>query len=182
MAVPMAITTLLECLRILSYDVILLMAYNMHTPLYYTGTRTKEYWGAYHEPVFTGTKRRLVQKQDHFQYIPLLSSLKSLLSDVSIPDEVEQCSARVHTDGIIEDVCDGKAFKAHPMFSGDPYALQIIAFYDELELCNPLGTHVKKHKLAIVLYALGNIRPILKAHLVTAAAIPILGNMVLMRF
>lgn len=79
----------------------------------------------YHEPVFTGAKRRLIQKQDHFQYIPLLSSLKSLLSDVSILDEIQQCSARVHTDGIIEDVCDGEAFREHPLFSSDPYALQI---------------------------------------------------------
>ena len=27
-------------------------------------------------------------------------------------------------------------------FSQDPHALQIIAYYDEVELCNPLGTHV----------------------------------------
>ena len=37
-------------------------------------------------------------------------------------------------------------------------ALKIIAFY-EVELCNPLGTHVKEHKLGVVLFALGNIHP-----------------------
>ena len=41
----------------------------------------------------------------------------------------------------------------------DPMALQIIAFYDEVELCNPLGTHVKKNKLGVVLFTLGNIHP-----------------------
>ena len=45
------------------------------------------------------------------------------------------------------------------MFSSDPSALQIIAYFDELELCNPLGTHTKKHKLGIVLFTLGNIPP-----------------------
>ena len=29
----------------------------------------------------------------------------------------------------------------------DPLALQIMLFYDELELCNPLGSSTKVHKL-----------------------------------
>lgn len=75
----------------------------------------------------------------------------------------------------MEDFCDGKRFKSHPVFSNDPYALQII---DELELCNPLGTHVKKHKLAIVLFTLGNIHPKYRSslrliHLVIAATVPV---------
>ena len=37
--------------------------------------------------------------------------------------------------------------------------LQIIAYYDELELCNPLGAYVKKHKLGVVTFSLGNIHP-----------------------
>ena len=78
----------------------------------------------------------------------------------------------------MEDYCDGNRFKSHPLFSTDPYALQIIAFYDELELCNPLGTHIKKHKLAIVLFMLGNIHPKYRSslrliHLVIAATLPV---------
>lgn len=59
----------------------------------------------------------------------------------------------------MEDFCDGALYKNHPIFSTDPLALQVIAYYDELELCNPLGTHVKKHKLGIVFFSLGNIHP-----------------------
>ena len=55
----------------------------------------------YYDSSFTGAKRRLVEKQYTYQYIPLLSSLQSLLSDPSVMDEVEQCQHRVHTDGII---------------------------------------------------------------------------------
>ena len=48
----------------------------------------------------------------------------------------------------------------------------------ELELCNPLGTHVKKHKLAIMLFTLGNIDPRYRSslkliHLLIAATVPI---------
>ena len=60
---------------------------------------------------------------------------------------------------MFEDLCDGNLFKNHPLFSANPLALQIILFYDELEFCNPLGTHVKKHKLSIFLFTLGNIDP-----------------------
>ena len=108
----------------------------------------------------------------------LFASLKSLLSDPNIIDEVEQCPLRVRNDGLIGDYCDGNRLKNHPLFSMDPYALQIIAFFDELELCNPLGTHVKKHKLAIVLFTLGNIHPKYRSslrliHLVIAATVPV---------
>lgn len=30
---------------------------------------------------------------------------------------------------------------------------------DELELCNPLGTHTKRHKLLVILFGLANIPP-----------------------
>ena len=49
--------------------------------------------------------------------------------------------------------------KTHLLFSKDPYALQIVVYYDEHELCNPLGSHVKQHKLGIVFYMLANIHP-----------------------
>lgn len=47
----------------------------------------------------------------------------------------------------MSDVCDGNLFRIHPLYSCDPHALQIILYYDDLEVCNPLGSSVKKHKL-----------------------------------
>ena len=44
------------------------------------------------------------------------------------------------------DMCDGQAFATHPLYSLDHQALQIV-LYDDLEICNPLGPSVKKHKL-----------------------------------
>ena len=109
----------------------------------------------YYETISTGVKRRLIERQDTYQYIPLLPSVRVLLSDSSVLDEIYRCPSCVHNDGIIEDVCDGKVFQSHPIFY-DPLTLQLILFYDEMELCNPLGTHVK---LGIFLFALGNIHP-----------------------
>ena len=50
-------------------------------------------------------------------------------------------------------------YKSHPLFSVNPYALQIIGYYDDLEVVNPLGSYVKKHKLGWLFFFLGNVRP-----------------------
>ena len=48
---------------------------------------------------------------------------------------------------ILGDYCDGIFFKQHPLFSLEPHALQIILYFDDLELCNPLETSAKIHKI-----------------------------------
>ena len=50
--------------------------------------------------------------------------------------------------GLLGDYCDGELYAKSELFQGDPCALQIQLYYDELELCNPLGS--KKHKLGNV--------------------------------
>lgn len=48
---------------------------------------------------------------------------------------------------LLGDYCDGSVYMSHPLFSTDPTALQIIVYYDDVEVCNPLGSRAKKHKL-----------------------------------
>ena len=52
------------------------------------------------------------------------------------------------SDGLLGDYCDGELYAASRLFQEDPCALQVQLYYDELELCNPLG--LKKHKLGMV--------------------------------
>ncbi len=47
----------------------------------------------------------------------------------------------------MSDFCDGAAFKKNMLFSHHEKALQINFYYDDLEICNPLGSKKKKHKL-----------------------------------
>jgi hypothetical protein len=88
-----------------------------------------------------------------------LATIEGLLMDNSVIEHLETFRPRIHNDDIIEDFCDGSTFRNHPLFSQDPEALQIIGYYDELEVCNPLGSHIKKHKVGIVFFTLGNIHP-----------------------
>jgi hypothetical protein len=70
---------------------------------------------AYHKVRYTGQKRQLVETQDTYQYVSLLLSLRSLLSDPTVIDEIEQCPSRVHKNGVLEDLCDGEV-KIIPCF------------------------------------------------------------------
>ena len=49
-------------------------------------------------------------------------------------------------DELLADYCDATAYKSHPLFSDDCQALQIMAYYDDVEVCNPLGSRAKKRK------------------------------------
>lgn len=50
--------------------------------------------------------------------------------------------------GLLGEFCDRELYAKSQLFQGDPCALQVQLYYDELELCNPLGS--KKHKLGNV--------------------------------
>ena len=56
------------------------------------------------------------------------------------------------TDSLMEDFCDGSVMNTHPLYSKDPLALQILFYYDGVEVCNPIGSRAKKHKLGVYMY------------------------------
>ena len=56
----------------------------------------------------------------------------------------------VHNSGsdTLEDFCDGKVYHSHPLFSFQSNALQVFFYHDDLEVCNPLGSRRKIHKIS----------------------------------
>ena len=50
-------------------------------------------------------------------------------------------------DCVVMDYCDGELFKTNQLFQEDPCAFQIQLYYDKIEVCNPIGSFAKKHKL-----------------------------------
>ena len=46
------------------------------------------------------------------------------------------------------------AMDHYPLFRAHPDALQLIIYFDEIEVCNPLGSHAGVHKLGKVAYSL----------------------------
>lgn len=48
---------------------------------------------------------------------------------------------------MLADFCEGSYFKDHALFSIHANAIQVMMYYDDVEVCNPLGSHTKVHKL-----------------------------------
>ena len=55
-----------------------------------------------------------------------------------------------NTDGFLLDYCDGTDFKKHPLFSVKKNSLQLIFYYDDVEICNPLGSKRSVQKLGML--------------------------------
>lgn len=53
----------------------------------------------------------------------------------------------LNTTGMITTFRDGKKFTENELFMSCPKALQINFYYDDVEVCNPLGSKRKIHKL-----------------------------------
>lgn len=47
----------------------------------------------------------------------------------------------------LEDFCDGSLCRSHPLFSIDSSAIQLLVYYDDVEVTNPLGSAATVHKL-----------------------------------
>jgi hypothetical protein len=84
-------------------------------------------------------------------------NLEKLLSTPEVWNYVNNNHAS--KSALMMDVRDGLYTQNHELFHRNPTALQIIVSCDDLEISNPLGAHVKKHKVCIVYFSLGNIPP-----------------------
>ena len=89
-------------------------------------------------------------------------TLKELLGNPSVRSEILQDKV---TGENLNDISDGSYVSSHSFFLSNPSALQIIAYYDKVETCNPLGSSSKKYKLGCIFFTLGNIKPLLRSNL-----------------
>nr|XP_046269580.1 uncharacterized protein LOC124072313 isoform X1 [Scatophagus argus] len=97
-----------------------------------------------------------------FQYIPLLQSLQQLLSHKGVLDHLE--TQRIQNQPLscfqeYRTVRDGEYYKQNPFLSGEGFRIAVNLYVDDFEICNPLGTSRKKHKLCGVYWVLGNLPP-----------------------
>lgn len=103
------------------------------------------------------------QATSFFYYVPILKSLQVMLKKKSIFD---MCFREVKKeDGSFFDIYDGNIFKQNSFFQMYPHALRLILFQDAFELCNPLGSSRKKHKIVGIYMVLGNLYPWLRSKL-----------------
>ena len=105
-----------------------------------------------------GCKRVISEKNESFIYIPIIESLKQLLSNKRIATIILRkpkcCEA-----GILYDICDGAIYQEDEYFKEHPDALALILYHDELEVCNCVGSYSGTHKVDMFYYTLANFGP-----------------------
>lgn len=91
------------------------------------------------------------------QYVPMLRTLKALLSSDDLLGEIYE-SRKCH--GKLADFCDSANIKSNTLFSNDHTSLQVQLYYDEFTVANPLVTHVQMLKFSACYFVLGNLSPV----------------------
>ena len=64
----------------------------------------------------------------------------------SLADSLQLLRGYTQKDWLLSDYYDGSEYKSHPLFSTSQ-CLELIIYYDDVEVCNPLGSRAKTHKL-----------------------------------
>ena len=107
---------------------------------------------------------RDTEKNDTVQYIPISRTLSLLLSHEDILGEVSKRTTE-HTEGVIRSYNDGEMWRENVLFTIDEPSLQLILYYDDFNVVNPLGNKVVKYKSSAFYFVLGNIPSNLRSRL-----------------
>lgn len=102
-----------------------------------------------------GHKNLIVDKTVYAQVIPLEKSLTQLLSIKELKDFVIHPPSKTD-DKYFENIRDGSVYKNHELCNKYPDALLLQLYEDDVEVVNPLGSHVKVHKLLNMYYSILN--------------------------
>lgn len=96
--------------------------------------------------------------QESFQYVSILNTLSAVFSDDSFLDMYIDYNTNNHKceDGIYLDLCCGKRFKELSVFDA-PTSIQIQMGIDDFEVCCPLKSKVKIHKMTGIYFQIRNL-------------------------
>ena len=92
-------------------------------------------------------------KSDTFMYVPLLKTIQSLLQNTRIAT-LMQGNPNVAPAGFYFDYFDGRIYQQ--LETQQHSDLAIVLYFDEIDVCNPLGSKSGKNKLAMFYFAIAN--------------------------
>lgn len=91
-----------------------------------------------------------------FQYLPILQSLSQVLNNKSDEEKLLDTDRNSVTAFKYQSFHDGSNFQINVFFSEED-RLSLILYIADFEVCNPLGTSRKRHKVTALYWILGNI-------------------------
>lgn len=76
-----------------------------------------------------------------------MCGLATILLLIYVTLKIQVFNSHSSTDQRLSDYCDGQQYKGCKLFCEDPCALQIQLYYDEVDVCNEIGSKSTVHKL-----------------------------------
>lgn len=110
-----------------------------------------------------------------FVYVPVIQVLESLLSLPCFLDKVEFTNE--HLAGQYNSFQDGKYYRENVFVAEEEVVLSLAFYIDEFEVCNPLGTSRKIHKITAVYWMILNL-PAKWRSTLTSIQLAVLGRSV----
>lgn len=104
------------------------------------------------------------KKTFHYVPIPLLSEL---VNNKHIQNTILQSKRPSDVSSGYKSFHDGSFLRKNSFLCGGELKLQLILYIDDFEVCNPLGTSRKKHKITAVYWVFADIPPTLRSSLVS---------------
>ncbi|XP_039248923.2 uncharacterized protein LOC120326666 [Styela clava] len=111
----------------------------------------------------TQKDRRVIDRPHIMQYISLEKTLRILFQDASFFEMYESYKLQDNVTGILTDFKTAIVCRRHKTFSADVGAIQVLLYFDDVELCNPLGSKVRKHKISFFYVSFANLHPELRS-------------------
>lgn len=100
------------------------------------------------------------RKQKSLQYVSVLKTLQQLLSSDTIllktANLKERYESPLSDKAVYSCPFDGEFFRNNKLLSQD-CAISINLYIDDFEICNPIGTSRRKHKICALYWTLGNL-------------------------
>jgi hypothetical protein len=93
-------------------------------------------------------------KEETFQYVPILETIKALLSHPQLNEQYFK--EKLNDNNKILTYNDSVFFKSNQLFRDHENAVQIVLFVDDYDTSNPLGDLRNEKKLTGIYYKIGN--------------------------
>lgn len=98
-----------------------------------------------------------VELEESFQYVSILKTLVVLMQNEEVFAQV--MNSHESGDRTLRDLCDGTQFARNNFFKEHEHVLQIILYYDDFTVVNPIGYKASEYKFGAFYFTLGNIEP-----------------------
>ncbi|CAL9691333.1 unnamed protein product [Knipowitschia caucasica] len=105
------------------------------------------------------------REKKSLQYVPILPLLSQLLDKKHIRNAILQHKKPSEVSSAYKSFNDGSLLKENAFLCEDELKLPLILYIDDFEVCNPLGTSRKKHKVTAVYWVFADIPATLRSTL-----------------